>query len=88
MIVEFDKSFSKSIDNINSKILKNRLLQMIELFEKAESIEQIPNVKKIVGNQFYYRYRIGDYRIGFSYKDNTIKFIIVAYRKEIYRIFP
>lgn len=41
------------------------------------------------GFQSYYRVRIGDYRVGFEIlPDESILFILVAHRKEIYRYFP
>ncbi|MCK9303277.1 MAG: type II toxin-antitoxin system RelE/ParE family toxin [Bacteroidales bacterium] len=88
MILEFDKYFSKSIDKIGSQVIKNKLVKMIDVFENASSIEDIPNIKKIVGFQNCYRYRIGDYRVGFELNGNTVLFIVIAHRKDIYRLFP
>ena len=37
----------------------------------------------------YYRYRLGDYRIGIEQiSKSTIRLIIIAHRKDIYNIFP
>ncbi len=45
-------------------------------------------VKPIVGFKDYYRLRIGDYRLGFKKEGNSIIFMRVKHRKDIYRFFP
>lgn len=89
MIVEFDKSFLKSIEKIkDSKILQKIEKIIIEL-EASESLSKIRNLKKLVGFKNYYRIRIGDYRLGFELINrNTIRLITITVRKDIYRKFP
>ena len=89
MIVEFDKSFAKSLDKIhNQKILK-RIENTILVLEQAASLKEIPNIKKLTGYQYYYRLRIGSYRMGIEQvNQESIRLIIVADRKDIYRRFP
>ena len=89
MIIEFDKSFEKSLIKVKEKALFNKIESFIETIEKAEKISEIKNVKKLTGFKNYYRIRIGDFRLGFEkINDNTIRFITVARRKDIYSIFP
>lgn len=89
MIIEFDKSFEKCIAKLKDKEVKDRLIQIIYSFDEAKSIHDIKNIKKIVGFKSYYRIRIGDYRLGIELvAENTVRFIIMAHRKEIYRKFP
>lgn len=89
MIVEFDKSFDKALDHLKSPIIIKRLESIIIQIEKASSLTELSNIKKLSGFSDYYRIRIGDYRIGLESIDkNTIRFIVIAHRKEIYRIFP
>lgn len=89
MIVEFDKSFEKSIDKIKDKKILHRIENAIINAEDSMSIDKISNVKKLVGSSQYYRIKVGDYRIGFEQmNENTIRLIIVLHRKEIYRRFP
>ena len=41
------------------------------------------------GFQTFYRVRIGDYRLGFELIDKeTVLFILVSHRKDIYKYFP
>jgi len=89
MIVEFDKSFDKSLDKIAVLSVRKKIILIIETLEKANSIREISNIKKLIGFKNYYRIRIGDYRIGFELINvKTIRLIIVASRKDIYKLFP
>jgi mRNA interferase RelE/StbE len=89
MIVEFDKSFYKSLDQISNPILLKRLEQIIIHLETTSSLHELSNIKKLTGFTNYFRIRIGDYRLGFESIDrNTIRLIIIAHRKDIYKIFP
>ncbi len=88
MKVEFDKSFSKSIDKLKNKQIKEKIIKFIEIAEKVEDIYSLSSIKKLKGDKISYRKKIGDYRIGFEINEDTIYFIIVAHRKEIYRFFP
>lgn len=89
MNVVFDKSFNKSIDKIRDIKVKERIIKIIISIEKADSVETIPQIKKMIGWQNYYRIKFGDYRIGIELEsNNTVRFVIVAHRKDIYRNFP
>jgi mRNA interferase RelE/StbE len=89
MIVEFDKSFEKSLQKIRDKSLFPRIERIIINLEKAKSLADIPNLKKLAGFKEYYRIRTGDYRLGFEKLSNTtIRLIIIANRKDIYKLFP
>ena len=88
MEVTFDKSFSKSLDKINDKIVLKRIEKMILQCEKASELTQISNLKKMVGYKNYYRIKSGNYRIGVEITDHIIDFIIIAHRKDIYNRFP
>jgi mRNA interferase RelE/StbE len=89
MVVEFDKSFEKSLDKIKNKVVFRRIEKIIIEFEKSNSLTDISNVKKLLGFRNYYRVRIGEYRLGFEKVNNSlIRFIIVAHRKDIYKLFP
>jgi mRNA interferase RelE/StbE len=89
MIVEFDKSFDKSLDKIKNKSLFAKIEKIIIQCENSKSLSEIPNVKKLSGYKTYYRIRMGEYRIGFEMIDrNTIRFILISHRRDIYRSFP
>ena len=89
MIIEFDKSFEKSLDKIKNKLLFPRIEKIILEFEKSKSLTDLPNIKKLTGFKNYDRLRIGEYRLGFEKIDeNTLRFILIAHRKDIYKLFP
>ena len=89
MIVEFDKSFSKSLDKVKDSTTLQRTEKTILKLESANSLKDVNNLKKLSGFSNYYRIRIGDYRIGVEQIDKrTIRLIIIAHRKDIYKKFP
>jgi mRNA interferase RelE/StbE len=87
---EFKNSFLKDIRTIKDKDLRYRLEQFIVAVETIDNPIDIPNLKKIKGQKsnFYYRSRIGNYRVGLIIKQDTVVFVRFLSRKEIYRYFP
>ena len=55
MIVEFDKSFLKSISKINNPKLFAKIEKIIIAFESVESLNEISNFKKLSGFSNYFR---------------------------------
>jgi len=89
MIVIFDSSFSKSLNKLNDKQVKERLKALIISMEKSNSITEFTAVKPMKGHAGFFRIRIGDYRVGFELTNsNEILLILVAHRKDIYKRFP
>ena len=89
MRIEFDKSFLKCLDIINDNKLLNKIESTIISLENAKSINDISNIKKLIGFKNYYRIRIGDYRLGCELMEEQIlRLIIISHRKNIYKKFP
>jgi mRNA interferase RelE/StbE len=88
MKVEFLKKFSKDIDDLNVKSVKQSLIRLIELMETVDSVQKIPNTKKLKGHKTAFRIRVGDYRLGFFFEDSTILLARFIHRKDIYKLFP
>jgi mRNA interferase RelE/StbE len=89
MIVEFDKSFEKSLYKVHDQKVLGQLKKIVLQIEKSPSLINFPRLKKLSGYSDYYRIRIGDYRIGIELiNENIVRFIIIANRKDIYRMFP
>ena len=88
MIVEFDKSFGKSIEKLKDQTVLAKIEKLILKMETATSITEITGVKKLSGHKTYYRIQIGDYRMGFEKIGEKIRLIVIANRKDIYTIFP
>ena len=88
MQVEFLSKFSKDIDGISQKSVKANLSKLIRSLELAENLNNIPNLKKLVGHKSAYRVRIGDYRVGFFYENHKALLARIIHRKDIYKVFP
>ena len=89
MIVEFDKSFEKALKPIHDHNVLRKLKRIIIQIENSPSLIQLPNIIKLTGFSHYYRIRIGYYRVGIELINKTkVRFIVIAHRKDIYKIFP
>jgi len=88
MKTAFKASFLKAIKKIDSNQLKTDIANAILNVESAESLRQISQLKKLKGYKQYYRIRIGNYRIGIKIEGDTVFFVDVDHRSNIYRIFP
>ena len=88
MNLEFKASFVRDLKKIKDEKLKGRVQEVIEAFEQAHSLQEIENVKKLKGNDRYYRVRIGDYRIGLAVEEDVVTFVRILQRKDVYRDFP
>lgn len=53
MILEYDKSFDKSLEKIKDRNILSRIESVIIKAENANSIEDIPNTKKLIGFSSY-----------------------------------
>lgn len=87
MEVEFLKSFAKDLNKIKDKKLKRQIKDAILEVEKASSISEISNIKKLSGFQGVYRIRIGTYRIGLYVTANRVEFARFVKRADIYKLF-
>ena len=88
MTVSFKKSFLKDIKKLKNKHLKDSIADCILQVESASSVQNIKNLKKLAGYDVYYRIRVGDYRIGLKIEDDSVFFVVVEHRKDIYKMFP
>ncbi|MEO6718838.1 MAG: hypothetical protein ABIN67_00690 [Ferruginibacter sp.] len=60
MRVEFLKKFSKDLDDVKTIHVKLALKRLVETMETVDSLENIPNTKKLKGHKTSYRTRLGD----------------------------
>lgn len=89
MNVEFDKSFLKSLSKIKDEKSLKRIEEIILSLEESQSLNHVKTIKKLTGFNTYYRIRIGNLRLGFEQMNSqTIRLIIIAHRKDIYKRFP
>ena len=88
MKVEFRDSFAKDLRGVKAKGLLGRVQEVIEAAEKADSLAELSNLKKLKGGGNYFRVRVGDYRIGIALENDALIFVRFLNRKDIYKHFP
>jgi len=86
--VEFRDSFAKDLKGVKEKVLLGRVREVIEAVEKADSLAELPNLKKLKGGGNYFRVRVGDHRVGVALDGDTVVFVRFLNRKDIYKHFP
>jgi mRNA interferase RelE/StbE len=89
MQTRFLKKFSKDLDKFTQPKDKKAILQIIQNVKECNSLDDIPNVKKLTGYANAFRIRSGNLRVGvFVDEQKTVEFARIAFRKDIYNIFP
>jgi len=81
---QFEKDVNKQLDIR----LQLQLADVVENIKRANSLRDIVGLKKLKGFKTAYRIRMGEYRIGFIYEDDSVKLSRIMNRKEIYKFFP
>ena len=88
MKFKLNKQVEKDLRKIGDKSVLMGFKEFLEEIKKASKVYDLNQVKKIKGGKNYYRYKYGDYRVGFKLEDNEIIILKLAHRREIYRYFP
>lgn len=88
MKVRFKKTFLKDLKQLSPDIRKSVEDLTLNEIPAIKDIAEIKNLKKIKGYESFYRIKLKEYRIGFEYREDTMVFMRVLHRKEIYRYFP
>ncbi len=88
MQILYEKSFYKDISKLADFSINPKILKLVEQIKSAYGINEINSIKKMSGFTDYYRIRIGDYRLGVKYVNNTVTLIRLLHRRDIYKYFP
>ena len=88
MTVTFRKSFLRDLKKLKDATVRGRVREVIEAVEEADSLSDLPEVKKMSGSSGYYRVRIGSHRIGLAVEGEEVEFVRALNRKDIYKYFP
>ena len=87
MRVEYSKAFVKAVKKLSGKMLDSVRAAIQEVID-AQSVDQITDCKKLVGFDFIYRIRMGDYRAFFTFhvriEGDTVFFQYLLPRGEAY----
>jgi mRNA-degrading endonuclease RelE of RelBE toxin-antitoxin system len=88
MNVVFLDKFGKDLDNVRDTKVQTRIAAVIEEIERADTLSAIKNLKKMKGYAVSYRIRIGNYRLGIYFENDTVELARIVHRKDIYKYFP
>jgi mRNA interferase RelE/StbE len=85
MIVKISKTFEKDITRVEDQKLKQSVFDIIKLTQQVSDLGGIPQLKKLRGHKDFYRINIG---LGSAFSKDTVEFLILDHRKDIYKRFP
>ncbi len=88
MKIKYHKSLEKDLRKINDKKVKQKVKLIILEMKKAKILDELTSVKKLAGHPNAFRMRIGSYRLGFYYENNTLILSRFVKRNDIYKLFP
>lgn len=88
MKTEFTPAFLRDLRKLPGAAMGEQVRDAILTVEQATDLRSVPNLKKMTGVGPYYRIRVGDHRIGLRLEEQTVVFIRVLPRRDIYRYFP
>ena len=86
MKIVYSTQFTKDVKKYPE--LKNKVFKVIETFRQANSLSELKNIKKLQSSGNFFRVKIGNFRLGFSYSENTIIFKRFLRRKDMYKYLP
>ncbi len=87
MKFEIQKSFERDAKKIHDTAVRNLIGQIIKQVEEVKHLRNVAHCSKLEGYKTAYRIKIGNLRTGLLYEDETVYFIRVLDRKEIYKYF-
>ena len=89
MKVEYRQLFLKDLKKLKKQPIYHQVYHLaFSTLPKVNSLQELSNVKAIVGTPNRYRIRMGDYRIGIELQGTTLELFRVLHRREFYRYFP
>ena len=89
MKAEYLPSFLKDLKRLRGSDAFNRIKAFaFDEIVTVSEMQTISGIKRLKGGEDAYRVRIGDYRVGFYLRGETVVFARAMHRREIYRHFP
>ena len=86
MEVVYLRQALKDVNKIKNDKLKSKIFQVVTDLKMAENLSEIKNVKPMSGHSDAYRIRIGNYRLGVFYSEETITIARFVKREDIIRL--
>lgn len=87
MKIVYTQVVTKDVRKIKDQKVITRITKVLDELKQAESLEEISSTKKLAGHPTAHRIRIGNYRLGFYYEDDTVILARFLKRSDIYRVF-
>jgi len=84
----YQNSFWRDVKKIIDPALWKQVEQAILSVQQAQTIKDIPRLKKMKGHTIYYRIKVGRYRIGVTIEGNLATFARCLPRKDFYKYYP
>ncbi|MBX9252876.1 type II toxin-antitoxin system RelE/ParE family toxin [Desmonostoc muscorum CCALA 125] len=86
MNCEYMPSFIKDLKALKSTSVFDFVKSLV--FDEIPSYSSLDEISNLKNADSTYRIRVGDYRVGFTVVGDTVTFVRVLHRKDIYRYFP
>jgi mRNA interferase RelE/StbE len=87
--VEYGNKFLKDLKKLKQTDSYSEIKKFcFESLPNYNNLNDIHNIKKIIGHKNFYRIRIGNFRVGVRLENNILFLERVLHRKEIYKYFP
>jgi mRNA interferase RelE/StbE len=83
----FKESFARDLKTVRNKKLLKRVKEVIEAVEQAETLTALPQLKKLKGEQSYFRLRVGEYRMALRSKKTPSCLFVFSHEKTSIDIF-
>lgn len=90
MEVFFKPNFIKDFKKLPYEIKNEVKIICYDIFPSLKSLKDAENykIKSIQGFKNYFRIKLGNYRIGFKKENESVIFMRILHRKDIYKNFP
>ena len=89
MRVRYKKRFLKELAKLPGRTREEVERFVFDTLPAAESLERIGTVERMQGHRGFYKVRFGAYRLGLRAAGaDSLEVMVIAHRREIYRLFP
>lgn len=90
MTVFFKPTFIRDFNDLASDVRREVKIFCTEIAPAAHDLKSISGygIKPLSGYKNYYRVKLGEHRIGFKKEGDSVIFMRVLDRKDIYKHFP
>ena len=89
MRVRYKKRFLKELAKLPGRTREEVERFVFDTLPAAESLERIGTVERMQGHRGFYKVRFGAYRLGLRAEGaDSLEVMVIAHRREIYRLFP